>query len=133
MIRWPKMQAFDILVLRRSGAHLDLRGWAKIRHWIIVERDWENDRVWVAPRWIGWLYRLLPNHANVNLTGRKTEPGMYRANVAAPSWLVGIVMRSGIPAIHCWFGSWERAYYLPWGVRLYMRMVEASKKKWGGR
>lgn len=107
--------------LRVTGTMLDISKWTEARHWTIVERDHQADRLWVAPRWIGWLYRWLPNHFNVNLTGWKTEPSMYLANIAAPTWVIGIAMRSGIPAIHCWFGSYENSYYLPWGVRLYAK------------
>ncbi|KKM65042.1 hypothetical protein LCGC14_1495280 [marine sediment metagenome] len=125
MIRWPKMQCVDGRFLK--GA--DIGEWMGVQHWTIVQREWDRDVVWVAPRWIGWLYRLLPNHFNVNLTAWKTEPSHFLANLGAPIWNIGLLMNGGeckfpVPAIVVDLGtSRKHHYYLPWGARLYRRLV----------
>ncbi|KKL95543.1 hypothetical protein LCGC14_1853560 [marine sediment metagenome] len=123
MIRWPKMQCVEMRFLKGT----DIGEWMRIRHWTLVERDYDLDRLWAAPCWIGWLYRLLPNHFNVNLTAWKTEPSHFLANVAAPTWRFGFLIRNRIPAVlvEMGGGSYDSQYrfYLPWGLRLYCRLT----------
>ena len=127
MIRWPKMQSFDMGFMRRTGTLIDINVWAAVRGWKVVQRDHDHDLLWVAPRWIGWLYRLLPNHFNVNLTGWKTEPSLFLANVAAPTWRIGILIRKRIPVLKVEFGGGsydsQHHFYLPWGLPLFIRLT----------
>ncbi len=132
MIRWPRMQSFDMGFMRRTGTLIDINVWAAVRGWTVVQRDYDLNRLWVAPRWIGWLYRLLPNHFNVNLTAWKTEPSHFLANFGAPTWRIGLLMngrerRFPVPAIVLDLGTdCEHHYYLPWGAQLYCRIVMPS-------
>ena len=142
MIRWPRMQCYDNLVFKRDEAYttadppikVDLSTWECARHWTVVQRDWDRDVLWLAPRWIGWLYRLLPNHFNVNLTAWKTEPSHFLVNFGAPTWYIGLAMRGRerkfpVPAIVLDLGTaCKHHYYLPWGVRLYRRLVMPRTK-----
>ena len=129
MIRWPGMLCYDMLVLKRTGTKLDISKWVGARHQTVVEQDWDLDWLWVAPRWIGWLYRLLPNHLNANVTAWKTEPSHFLVNLAAPSWRIGLLMsgrerRFPVPAIVVDLGrDMKHHYYLPWGNNLYARLV----------
>ena len=127
MIHWPGMKQVDVLYCENFGIPPVGKGET------MVQRVPEINGMWVAPRWIAWLYRILPNHANVNLTAWRTEPSHYLANIGAPTWVVGISMRRGIPAIvvhlgqgHSGFGHW----YLPWGVRLYAKWTSPH---WPGK
>ena len=121
MIRWPGMKHVDCQYTKKMGIPDLAKGEAKVQWMGIV------DGLWVAPKWIAWLYRILPNHANINLTRWRTEPAYYQANIGAPTWVVAIAMRRGIPAIHCWFGRADHGYYLPWGVRLYAKWTSPVK------
>ncbi len=131
MIHWPKMQSLDMGFMRRTGTLIDINEWAAIRGWKVVQCDYDLGRLWVAPRWIGWLYRLLPNHFNVNLTAWKTEPSHFLVNVAAPTWRIGLTFRripnNGrvLPAVVVSLGEFLH-WYLPWGNRLYLRFVMPS-------
>ncbi len=123
MIRWPKMQSVEMCFLKGT----DIDEWMGIRHWTVVYRDWDYDRLWVAPHSIGWLYRLLPNHANVNLTAWKTEPSHFLVNVAAPTWRIGFLIRKRIPVLKVEFGGGsydsQHHFYLPWGLPLFIRLT----------
>ena len=126
MIRWPKMQCVDEHFLKGT----DIGEWARIRHWTVVQQEWDRAVYWFAPRWIGWLYRLLPNHFNVNLTAWKTEPSHFLVNIAAPTWYIGLLLRGRerkfpVPAIVLDLGTHlKHHYYIPWGGRLYRRLVK---------
>ena len=124
MIRWPGMHCVDGLFLKGT----EIGEWARIRHWTVVEREWDRDVYWMAPRWIGWLYRLLPNNFNINLTAWKTEPSFFLINLDAPTWRIGLALRGKrkfpVPAIVLNLGiHLKYHYYIPWGGRLYLRLT----------
>ena len=126
-IRWPGMQGYQLRGITQAPSSKWKGSGSRL-----VYRDYDQNRFWVAPSWIAWLYRLLPNHANVNLTAWKTEPSHFLANFGAPTWNIGLLMNGRernfpVPAIVVDLGTgFKHHYYLPWGVKLYCRMVNPS-------
>ena len=95
------------------------------RDWRVVERDLWAHAVCVAPAWVAWLYLVLPNHANVNLTAWRDDDTYFLMNVAAPAWRVGLVVHRRLPALKIEIGSWDT--YLPWGTVRYVRLVSERR------
>lgn len=131
MIRFPGMVLIEQALWRDRTRWTEGHSWYDYRDYKYVEHNVDFSEVWIAPWWIAWLYRLLPNHINVNLKKWKTDSSYYLANIAAPAWCVGIRMGTNqrrIPALVVTVGITPT--YLPWGNYLYAKMLSQSWYLW---
>ena len=123
MIRWPGMILLDgHLTAAPMVTHVPLS--IELRGYRVVDRERDRDAVWVAPPRLAWLYRILPNDANMNLTAWRKDPSYFLAYIGAPTWRIGLrmgVRGRPIPALVVDIGQWHS--YLPWGTRLYARLL----------
>lgn len=85
-IRWP------LMVRVSFGTRLD-GGYDRYGNHRLVGRQADQNVGWFAPRWIAWLYRLLPCSFGVRLghewDSPKGEGCFYGWSLAAPSWHIG--------------------------------------------
>jgi hypothetical protein len=69
---WLKSRPIPVEVLQRT--------------YRIVRKEYDRDLLWVAPRWIAWLYRWLPYRISWH---RRPQEGAYPLwAVTAPKWRV---------------------------------------------
>ena len=62
------------------------------RHLRVVRQDYELARYWVAPTWIAWLYRALPNSLWLNAAAGKPAGECFIGwGLGAPTWRIGFV------------------------------------------
>lgn len=129
MIRWPGMQGYQLRGITQAPSSKWKGSGSRL-----VYRDHDQDRFWVAPSWIAWLYRLLPNQVGVNLTAWIKHPDHFLWDVAAPTWRVGLLIRNRIPVLKVEFGGGNydslHHFYLPWGIRLFCHF---ASKEWVAR
>lgn len=123
IIRYPFMRAVDPLAAGAAPAYAPT----------FVMRDWDRDMVWVAPRWLAWLYRHLPQSVVVQNRPEHETPGgaFFLWSIRAGSWQIAWMPARrrpevGLPYLVIWSRvTGDTLWGLPWGKRFVVRRAQA--------